>query len=271
MDQRVDSPNQDRYMLLERKVQRLRTEIRLLKRRERWIVLLSLRDFLRSKINQNMHRLVRRTPFSDAEKAIIATRDKCTINSININLICLTHDWLTDEIINNYLKLLNHSKVYCVSTFFYEKISTMNDGDYDDALGFFKNIKVLEQHAILFPLHVRNNHWCLVCANMRSRQLYAFDSLSRNSKEQKLVYEKIKLFMIYLTLDLWTLVDLGTGVAQQENLDDCGVYCCIFSLLLAEHYKTSSRFPRNLDHFQFSAHDAYTMRREIKLKLCNIG
>lgn len=218
-----------------------------------------------------MYKLVRRTPFTDAEKAIIATRNKCTINSIEINLICLTQDWLTDEIINNYLRLLNHSTVYCVSTFFYQKLSTLNDSEYDDALGFFKNIKVQEKHAILFPLHVQSNHWCLMCADMRSRRLYVFDSLSRDLKQQHLVYEKIKLFMIYLSLDLWTVVDLGSRVAQQENLDDCGVYCCVFALILAEHYKTSSRFPRNLDYFQFSPHDAYMMRREIKLRLCNIG
>lgn len=261
-----------RCLLLQRKMHHIRKQLKRLKKQQTKLLVRMVQSYTYKYYKRKLTNVVRRCPFNEHEKQIIARTKSCRLDNIDINLDCLEKDWLTDEIINHYLKIhaMRNKHVYLMNTFFYNKLMQGHTYNKDNGTSFLKNIT--DDHVcILFPLHVNDSHWILVCADMKTATMYVLDSTYIPSETPSC----IRYIMRFLdeavsTCEKWKMHHLKDTVAQQDNSSDCGVYCCMFARVIMESYNISACFPPHdpARYFQFTYHDAYVMRRQIGLELC---
>lgn len=155
---------------------------------------------------------------------------------------------LNDELINAYMELINKRsatnsslpKVYCVNTFFLNKLAPKGDYCYENVKRWLKNIDLFSYDLIMVPVNVNNNHWCLAVINLKQEKLEYYDSLQLGDTGQILEHlrrwlkdriegseSKPKLDPDHLTKDIHTDIPL------QTNAIDCGVFTCQYANSLA--------------------------------------
>lgn len=254
---------------MKKQVRKLEREIRKLhhQRTSAYVTLVS--RFARLRHNQLKTEIKSMLPireFSDEEKLLLSKTSSVVNNGISIDLRCLDNDWLSDEIINTYFRLIQTDQVAVVSTFFLSKLRqcTNKDGScaYQDAETYAKNIN--DKRAVLFPVNIKNNHWVVLCADVLQHKLYVFDSMSPTEGVDDAV-DAVKGFMEYSSNTPYEVHDLGMDVAQQDNGSDCGVFCCFYAVLCTKAFS----YTPSIDYFKtpLSFPEAHYLRRNIKLKI----
>lgn len=143
---------------------------------------------------------------------------------------CLLPDrWLTDEIVNCFLRLVQdrHGSVWCPSSFFWPKLEA---GGHAAVKRWSKRASIdwTRLEAVLVPLHLYNNHWCLCAAELHARRIVYFDSMPYEPPQSLL-----SSLCSFLALESpqfqppgsWELLH-HTATPMQRNDSDCGVFTC---------------------------------------------
>eukprot|EP00388_Colpodella_angusta_P020798 GDKJ01052343.1.p1 GENE.GDKJ01052343.1~~GDKJ01052343.1.p1 ORF type:complete len:417 (+),score=63.07 GDKJ01052343.1:15-1265(+) len=176
-----------------------------------------------------------------------------------------SRSWLTDEVINLFMHLLNKRstgnpkgpKVYCFSTFFWSKLSEGGRYQYSNVARWTKRkkIDIFNFDSVLFPVHVGENHWTLGAVDLHQHTVSVYDSLGGGNG---LFCELVVRWIADEWQDKkgtpysdggrsWTVVsgsnrkgadgkkEAGVvgGVPLQNNSYDCGVFTCLFAERLA--------------------------------------
>ncbi len=177
-----------------------------------------------------------------------------------------SHNWLNDTCVNEHLRLqIADRRNFC----FINSLSVANHKltRITKLYPIFQtgeNTKLKKlyetQKTLLMPLHVGNNHWTLLVADIDKRTLSYYDSLSLRPPE---VIEELQAHLkkialhenVELAANDFTLVN--EPCPQQSNGYDCGV----FVLLAAKH--TIEGTP-----LEYSQRDAPYMRLKILSDFC---
>lgn len=158
---------------------------------------------------------------------------KNQLNSLNPGV------WLNSDIVNFYLKLImqrcnelkNLPLVYSFESYF---LNALID-NFNRAKKWVKNVDLFSFVIIFIPVHIGENHWCLIVVYTEKKLIYYYDSLHRTNDS---ILSKVKKFLEFLEKDrnfvlnsnIWR-IEYPKDCPSQNNSDDCGVFC----LTIAEH------------------------------------
>lgn len=169
-------------------------------------------------------------------------------------------EWLNDEIINFYMKMINERcagdaslpRVFAHQSFFYTKLT---EESYDKVKRWTRKVDIFGLDYLLVPVHL-GNHWCMAVADFTTKTFKYFDSLGgRNHKAVAALRRYLELEhkdkkKADLDTGDWSEYLPGSkGVPQQNNGSDCGVYACQF----AEYTSRNADFdfgPNDMPYFR---------------------
>jgi len=149
-----------------------------------------------------------------------------------------SHLFLNDEVINQYMDLITErspNTVYAFNTFFY---LSLTDKGYAHVSRWTKKIDIFSKKKLFIPIHVEDNHWCLVYVCFQQKSIKYYDSMGgRNFKCLKLI---LKYLMLehedkkgeYFHPSGWLLMNVK-NCPQQQNFWDCGVFVCMYAEYLS--------------------------------------
>ena len=181
--------------------------------------------------------------------------------------------WLNDDLMNLYLSLVEKRsletyglRVKAMDTLFYTRLETLSSR-MDVVSRSLRKVDIFACDMLVIPIHL-GQHWCMVVVNFNDMKLRYFDSMALSSKgvwtKNPEVVTRVKAFLeshYRLTKNLRKL-DLGisfpTGIPQQENFSDCGV----FALKFAEYSSRGAPFT-------FRQADMPNFRRRMAWELIN--
>ncbi|KAL0238107.1 hypothetical protein GEMRC1_012580 [Eukaryota sp. GEM-RC1] len=152
----------------------------------------------------------------------------------------LPGNWLNDEIVNFYFKLIKDRSdndtslpsVFVFNTFFYLKIS--KNYSHSAVKRWTKNVDIFKFDKILIPIHL-GNHWTLAVVNSASKSLEYYDSMGGVGTRvlkciEKYLKDEHKVRKdAPLHLSSWDRLTPGPKAPAQANCDDCGVFMCQFA------------------------------------------
>lgn len=158
--------------------------------------------------------------------------------------------WLNDKIINFYFELLSETFVdtYFFNTFTYSRI--VQTYSKEDLRKQYDEINFERYNSFIFPIHTMS-HWSLV--KIDRKRIIGFDSLGTVPYR---VLRNIKWFYLNVILNSddhsenSIPLKLDCNCPKQENMDDCGVFCCMY----AKYYSSAN------DVTQFASFDIRKMR-----------
>jgi len=185
--------------------------------------------------------------------------------------------WLNDEVINVYLKLVLARagrdgagsgvagaplRAHVFQSFFYTKLADRGY-DYKGIRRWTKNIDIFALDALLVPINQSRSHWVLAVANMREKRFEFYDSLGGRGKAQM---EMIRQYLADEHMDKKkTELDLGewedvawkrSEIPYQDNGSDCGAFMCQFASTLVRNVAVN-----------FTCHDMPYMRRRMVVEI----
>ena len=168
-----------------------------------------------------------------------------------VDLTCLfSPNWLDDEVINKYLKLLNSkdSGVFMYSTFFH---TAFTEGGFERVERYYRSYDVLSYRVLFIPVH-HGNHWFLITFD--GKELVSFDPYNypgaNGLKKKELLEENKRFHRSILTKlkhnyfeplykknnrqceSIEVTVKLPPQIPAQENNHDCGVFLITFAKYL---------------------------------------
>lgn len=181
-------------------------------------------------------------------------------------------EWLGDEIINNYMELINQRDlalhdgkrtIYALSCYFFNLLS-VNGYDYQRVRKWPRRagVDVFLLEKIILPINVDNKHWILAVVNLKRSRFECFDSLGGRHPNvpsrlrRWLKEESLDKRGVELSLDGWQ--DHQGSCPQQKNDIDCGVFVCRFAECAAFD-----------GGFDFSQKDISNLRFLMALQLVN--
>ncbi|GAA5979097.1 hypothetical protein JCM10908_002803 [Rhodotorula pacifica] len=194
-------------------------------------------------------------------------------------------DWLNDELINYYGVMINARsdaadarekakepdprglgeekllKAFCFNTNFYTMFS---ESGFAKVKRWTRRFNTFEKDIIIIPINHNNMHWCCSAVNLREKRFEYYDSLGSPRE------------FVYKTLRKWlqeehksrkgTEIDLSDwenywdkNVPKQNNINDCGVFTCMFMESLS----------RDCAGFDFQQKNMPYLRRRIALEIDN--
>jgi sentrin-specific protease 1 len=157
----------------------------------------------------------------------------------------LQPNWLNDEVINSYLKLLverggteKFPKVYAFTTFFY---STYRDKGYKRIARWTKNVDIFEHQILFIPVHL-GKHWCLAVIDLKKKIISYYDSMGEINKQctdllsSYLKKEHIKKKGSMMNMTEW-VTRTENCIPQQSNEFDCGMFICKYAEYISRKAK----------------------------------
>ncbi|KAH0540149.1 hypothetical protein KQX54_013387 [Cotesia glomerata] len=151
-------------------------------------------------------------------------------------------NWLSDEIINVYLKILERDSnftVRVVDTFWYNTINKKVS-----AKRLKKDADIFIKRLVLIPIHL-GIHWCLCAVDNINKSITYYDSLHSNNDK---CLEVIENYLQSLGEKRWSKIH-EKNIVLQTNLYDCGVYTYFFAkqLIMSESLQ---KFSSNMNDFR---------------------
>ena len=195
-----------------------------------------------------------------------------------------TPNWLNDEVINNYLQLLNkeNQNIFMFTTFFFTAF--LRKG-FNGVCNYYRKYDILSYRMIFIPVH-HSNHWFLITFD--GKYLISLDPYNypeSNGLKKKHLLEGNRKYHEHILMDLkdhyfkplyslykkqWTdlqiKVQMPPDIPAQNNSFDCGVFLLMFAKYLVFRKE-----------FDFTNDDMRRMRDEIRNELtatkinCNFG
>jgi len=164
------------------------------------------------------------------------------------HLLCLRpREWLNDEVINFYFKLLQERsnkqesmKCWFASSFFWSKLSGDNSAySYKDVKRWTTKAKVdiFALDSVVFPMNISSTHWALGVIDVKNSGFRYFDSMSLRPGKNFVPFlrqyicdeHKAKKGGELQDGESWDLISSNGSVPQQKNGYDCGVFTCFFA------------------------------------------
>ena len=176
-----------------------------------------------------------------------------------LDLTCLfSPNWLNDEVINQYLKLLNSvdNEVFIFTTYFYNSFSTHG---FETVQNYYRKYNLFSYKTILIPVH-HGSHWFLITYNgdkLESYDPFNYPGTTSQERKEKLE-ENYQLHLQMLTSlkdNYWKqlfhkhnkpfnepsiIVHLPPSIPSQDNGHDCGVFLLSFAKCIV--FKRSFNF-----------------------------
>jgi len=195
-------------------------------------------------------------------------------------------NWLNDEVINLYLKLVQARaardragsgpqaplRAHVFQTFFWHCLAERRPErryNYGNVRRWTREAhlphgvkNIFELDSVLVPINQTGNHWVLMVINMRERRLELFDSYGGSGAGY---FELVRRFLVddhrdqlgqEIDLSGWT--NVVWTVPQQDNDFDCGVFMCAFASAVVRNTAIT-----------FSAADIPLLRRRMVLEILN--
>jgi sentrin-specific protease 1 len=165
---------------------------------------------------------------------------------------------LNDQVINFYFDLLtarNQRMAHAIapvetritSCFYHTFFTPMFNQGYEyksvKKWSASKGIEIVKYDKIFVPVHVNNNHWCLLVVNFKRRRIEYYDSyrsststdgghrimhyMKKYIQDENMTYNQKKV-----DFSNWTMY-IPPRLPQQDNETDCGVFMCMFANYLA--------------------------------------
>lgn len=217
--------------------------------------------------------------------------------SVSGKALLALHDqqWLSDEVINGWMKLVEakwnsdgSKRVLCMNSFFWQKLTRTNTHyDFAGVRNWTKKRKtdIFEYEIVLLPLHVGANHWTLAVVDILSCAIEYLDSrgdppfegfeewikhwivdeyeggygFEGRAAELKNEGRKRSASMAFSPESLnWPLI-VPEDIPQQSNDHDCGIFVCLFAAYLA-----AGKDIRLIDDIE-----TQTMRDRVLVAFCN--
>ncbi|CAK9036927.1 unnamed protein product [Durusdinium trenchii] len=153
------------------------------------------------------------------------------------HLSCLLPDqWVNDEIMNCYLRLLQEQskgQLWCPSSFFWPKLEA---GGHAAVHRWARRaaVDVAGCNAIIVPLHLEGCHWSLGVLEMLQRKILYMDSLGLPAPQQlqpRLIEYVAKEVPSLSGFD-WPLSMINKTPTQQ-NTSDCGIFVLAYAERIA--------------------------------------
>ena len=192
-------------------------------------------------------------------------------------LSCLdSNSWLNDEVINQYLKLVNEldKSAFMFTSFFH---TAFREGGFKRVKSYYRKSELLEYRELYIPVH-KENHWILITYN--GTELVAYDPFNypqSSLKERKRLLDqnKKRLLNILSQLEMKYFkpifvlkkklfkglslhVKVPPEIPAQNNSWDCGVFLTTFVKYLILK-KT----------FNFDCESMNSIRKTMKMELQN--
>jgi len=157
-------------------------------------------------------------------------------------------EWLNDEVINFYYKLLQERskvgegtpKCWFPNSFFWPKLSGKNNKDYS-----YKEVRrwtvkakidIFELDYVIFPMNIGETHWAMGAIDLKDKGFRYFDSMFSKPPANFVAFlrryvadeHKAKKNKEISGVEDWDLL-VPAKVPQQKNGYDCGVFTCFFA------------------------------------------
>ena len=185
--------------------------------------------------------------------------------TMNMNSL-LSPNWLSDEIINNYLELLTKgsNELFAFSSFFFVSLQR---GGLRRVKSWYSSQNITQYKKIFIPINYKENHWILCVFdgnNLTCYEPYMSIEGSKLKDKQRREYEKFlsRIRNEYLKpvfkLKTSIIIDIKMPpeIPKQNNGHDCGVFCLMFA-----RYITLQK------QFDFTTMDMLRFRDLIRLEL----
>ncbi|KRK01777.1 sentrin-specific protease 1 [Drosophila yakuba] len=170
---------------------------------------------------------------------VIVTKFKLDIHRSEIKILT-EGAWLNDVIINFYMNLLAERSekrpgqmpsVYAMNTFF---VPRLLQSGFDGVKRWTRKVDLFSKDIILVPVHHSGVHWCLVVIDLRAKTMLYYNSKGGGNPKVMRALEK---YLRMESLDKRELplntndfrIEHARDVPQQDNMDDCGVFTCMFA------------------------------------------
>ncbi|BGP53201.1 hypothetical protein JCM8202_002757 [Rhodotorula sphaerocarpa] len=205
-----------------------------------------------------------------------AWRDMSRLNGDN---------WLNDELINYYGVMINNRsnaaderekagaknprgtgerrllKSFCFNTNFF---TMFEDGGFAKVKRWTRRFNTFEKDIIIVPINYKNTHWCCAAVNLKEKRFEYHDSLGG---PRPFVYKALRSWLQEehksrkgSEIDLSDWEDYyDDAVPQQKNMNDCGVFTCMFMESLS----------RDHPGFDFQQKNMTYLRARIALEIDN--
>lgn len=155
-------------------------------------------------------------------------------------------NWLNDEIINAYIKLINYeqknTEIKIVNTFLYPELEKNFKGNQAGDLKKLErilkraNIDQNSTKIILIPINIHNSHWLFSKINLETKKITYYDSMIPHESSSKQILMILKKFCeAFFNKNCWEL-NIDWDYPQQDNCSDCGVF-----MLKGIHYLANGR------------------------------
>ncbi|XP_043647726.1 sentrin-specific protease 1 [Drosophila teissieri] len=170
---------------------------------------------------------------------VIVTKFKLDIHRSEIKILT-EGAWLNDVIINFYMNLLAERSekrpgqvpsVYAMNTFF---VPRLLQSGFDGVKRWTRKVDLFSKDIILVPVHHSGVHWCLVVIDLRAKTMLYYNSKGGGNPK---VMRALKIYLRMESLDKRQKpldtndfrIEHAQNVPQQDNMDDCGVFTCMFA------------------------------------------
>ena len=154
------------------------------------------------------------------------------------------YNWLNDEIINDYMNLINKRNgkrtLYAFSSFFLPQLA-IGGFNYENVKCWTTRAKIdaFQLERILFPVNLDNKHWTLAVVNVRDKRFEYYDSMGGTNPT---AMQNLKLWLMEeskdkrgeeFNLESWEDYNPRESIPQQTNTSDCGVFTLQFADCIA--------------------------------------
>lgn len=178
-------------------------------------------------------------------------------------------EWLNDEIINAYVRLctFKSNDIFLLNSHFLTILAGNEYLNYNfkNVIRWTKNIDVSKKRAIIIPVNVDGNHWCLIAVDVPNRIITCYDSLgNRNLEILGLINSYLKDL---IKSSEWTSISIGKDSPQQTNNSDCGIFVCTTANILCEYYSFGNPEPFPIEQLKFSQRNIPRLRTQMKIDL----
>ena len=176
-------------------------------------------------------------------------------------------EWLNDQIINFYMHMLLHRdrtlsmetrQSWFGTTFFFAKLLENGEYNYNAVRRWTsRNIDIYLADKVLIPINVNNIHWTLLVFYMMSKELHYYDSQNGDGCKylqyglRWLSDEYMDKKQTVLNFNEWRCFHKESGVPQQTNGYDCGVFVLMFAIAIAYNQPLTSFSQEDMPRYRF--------------------
>jgi sentrin-specific protease 1 len=83
---------------------------------------------------------------------------------------------------------------------------------------------------VFFPTNVSECHWALIEVSTKEKKVRYFDSLGwSGQKYLDMIMRYLEFRHQQVDFSSWHAIDMGKSVPQQDNKDDCGIFCMMYA------------------------------------------